>query len=143
MAILTLSPAGELDIKSSLTSSANDFDFLEGKWNIHNKKLKSRLSNSNEWVEFDATHEMRKVLTGLGNVENISANVDGKPFEGMTVRLFNPATKLWSIFWADNNSGTMEKPVFGSFDKSLGTFFSKESFKCKEIILQFQWDVSN
>lgn len=133
----------DLSITPSKSSSQNDFDFLVGKWNIHNKKLKSKLSNSNEWIEFDATHEMRKVLTGIGNVENISAIVNDKTFEGMAVRLFNPATKLWSIYWADNNSGTMDKPVVGSFENNTGTFYSKEMFNGKEVILQFKWDINN
>ncbi len=37
----------------------------------------------------------------------------------------------------------MEKPVVGSFNKNIGVFFCRETFKDKEIILQFQWDVSN
>ena len=44
---------------ASATSSKNDFDFYEGKWNIHNRKLKSRLNNCTEWLEFEATGEMR------------------------------------------------------------------------------------
>ncbi len=79
---------GELDISPSATSSNKDFDFLVGEWNIHNKKLKSRLSNSNEWIEFDATHEMRKVLTDIGNVENIHTTIEGEAYEGMAIRLF-------------------------------------------------------
>jgi hypothetical protein len=134
---------GELIIDPSKSSTQNDFDFLVGQWMIHNRKLKSRLSNSNEWIEFDALQEMRKVLAGIGNVENISANINGKPYEGMAVRLFNPTTRLWSIYWADNNSGTMEKPVVGSFENNVGTFFSKEILNDKETIIQFKWDATN
>jgi len=134
---------GDLSITPSKSSSQNDFDFLVGKWNIHNKKLKSRLNNSNDWVEFEATYELYKVLTGIGNVENITATVNDKPYEGMAVRLFNLTTKLWSIYWADNNSGTMDKPVVGSFENNIGTFYSKEMIDGKEVILHFKWDASN
>ncbi len=134
---------GELEITPSTTSSKNDFNFLEGKWNIHNKKLRSRLNNSNEWLEFDATHEMRKVLRGIGNVETFYATIEGKPYEGMGVRLFNPLTRLWSIHWSDSNVGVMEKPVVGSFDKNIGTFFGRDTFIDKEIIVQFKFDATN
>src|SRR5215207_9778346 len=60
-----------LKITASKSSSKNDFDFLVGKWTIHNRKLNSRLTGSTEWMEFEASQEMRKVLTGIGNVENI------------------------------------------------------------------------
>src|SRR4051812_23739622 len=67
---------GDLLIKPSATSDKSDFDFLAGKWTIHNRKLKSRFTNSTEWEEFDAAHEMRIVLTGIGNVENITASIN-------------------------------------------------------------------
>jgi hypothetical protein len=140
---MVFNKAGELDIKPSENSSKNDFDFLVGKWHIHNKKLKSRLNHCTEWLEFEATHEMRKVLTGTGNVENIHIDFDGVPYEGMAVRLFNPLTKLWSIYWSDNNSGTLDKPVVGSFDGFIGTFYCTETHNGKPIIVQFRWDVSN
>ncbi len=143
MQTLEFNLPGELDIKPSQTSSKNDFDFLEGKWNIKNKKLRSRLTDSDEWIEFNATHEMRKVLTSIGNVENFCATIDGKLYEGMGVRLFNPSTKLWSIYWCDNNLGIMEKPVIGSFENNIGSFFCKDIFKDKEIIMQFQFDATN
>jgi hypothetical protein len=140
---LKFTAAGELEITPSATSSQNDFDQLVGEWDIHHRKLTSRLTNSDEWIEFDATQEMRKVLTGIGNVETMAATVNGKPFEGMAVRLFNPATRLWSIYWADNNTGTLDKPVVGSFENNVGRFYSREIFNNREVILQFQWDVTN
>src|SRR5688572_6430503 len=100
-------------IVSSPSSSKDDFDFLIGKWKIKNRKLKTRLNNSNEWFEFEATGEMFKILNGLGNIDNFIAMLEGKPFEGRTTRLFNPKTKLWSIYWADNNASVMDKPVIG------------------------------
>ena len=143
MTSLQFTSTNELDIQPFESSSQDDFDFLVGDWNVHNKKLKSRLSNCTEWEEFDATQVMYKVLTGLGNIDNMHTTIGGKPYEGMSIRLFNPLTKLWSIYWADNNLGTLEKPVVGSFDKNRGAFFSRETFKDKDIILQFQWDVSD
>src|SRR5882762_5470561 len=95
------SATGELIINPSPTSSQHDFDFFEGKWQLHNKKLKARLCNCAEWLEFESTQEMYRVLNGIGNIDNFLATFDSVPFEGMTVRLFNKATKLWSIYWAD------------------------------------------
>jgi hypothetical protein len=131
---------GELEIKPSSTSSQNDFNFYIGKWRIKNRKLKSRLSNCNEWIEFEATDEDYKTLNGLGNVDHYRTTLDKKPFEGMTLRLFNPKTKLWSIYWADSNAGTLDVPVVGSFEKNIGKFYAKDVFNGSEIIMMFQWD---
>lgn len=137
---LSFTSTGELHITASATSSPNDFDFYIGKWNIHNRKLKTRLNNCTEWIEFEATGEMHKILNGIGNTDNFLTSFDGKPFEGMTIRLFNPVTKLWSIYWADSNVGVLDPPVIGSFENNIGTFYTKDVFNGKDIIVKFQWD---
>ena len=42
----------DLIVTPSPTSSQHDFDFYAGKWKIRNRKLKSRLSNSDECTKF-------------------------------------------------------------------------------------------
>ena len=86
---------------------------------------------------------MYRVLNGTGNIDNFLATFDGQPFEGMTVRLFNPKTKLWSIYQADSNEGKLDPPVLGSFENKVGHFFTKDTFNNKEIIVAFQWDARN
>jgi hypothetical protein len=131
---------GALKITASPSSSKHDFDFFEGKWKLRNKKLASRLSGSTEWTEFESTQEMYTILNGTGNIDNFLAEFDGQPFEGMTVRLFNPTTKLWSIYWADSNEGRLDPPVVGSFENNVGHFFTKDTFNGKDIVVVFRWD---
>lgn len=131
----------DLKIVPSKTSSENDFDFLVGSWTVKNKMLKARLSNNKEWSEFDSTLDMRKILLGLANVEAYRSEMNGKPFEGMAVRLFDPKTRLWSIYWADSNNGTLDQfPVVGSFESGIGKFFAKDTFNGKDVITLYQWD---
>lgn len=131
---------GDLIVTASQTSSQHDFDFFVGKWNLHNKKLKRRLENCNEWIEFESSQEMRKILQGIGNIDNYLATFDGKPFEGMSLRLFNPETRLWSIYWADSNMGKLDPPVLGSFENNIGHFITKDIFNEKNILVLFRWD---
>ena len=137
---LNFNEKGELEITATPASSKHDFDFFEGKWNLHNKKLKSRLKNCTEWIEFESTQEMYRILNGTGNIDNFLATFDGQPFEGMTVRLFNPKTKLWSIYWADSNEGRLDPQVVGSFEDNVGHFFTKDIFNDKSVIVVFRWD---
>ncbi|MEP7372896.1 MAG: hypothetical protein ABI675_05860 [Chitinophagaceae bacterium] len=130
----------ELQTMPSAASSASDFDFLVGHWSILNRKLKARLNGCTEWIEFEACQEMRTVLNGIGNIDNFKTTVDDKPFEGMTLRLFNPATRLWSIYWADGNVGVLDPPVLGSFYNAIGEFYGGDVFNGKKIIVKFKWD---
>lgn len=90
----TVNKNGSLDITPSSSSSKSDFDFYEGNWIIKNRKLKNRLCNSDEWLEFEAHQEMKVILLGFGNTDNFIATFNGEPFEGRTIRLFDPKTKL-------------------------------------------------
>ena len=139
---ISFDAAGNLIIRATPSSSKHDFDFFEGRWKLHNKKLKSKLNNCTEWVEFESTQEMHKVLNGIGNTDNFLATFDGQPFEGMTVRLFNPKTNLWSIYWADSNNGKLDPPVVGSFENNIGYFFTKDVFDDKDILVVFRWDAT-
>jgi hypothetical protein len=133
----------DLNIVASETSSPDDFDFFVGNWKTHNRKLNKRLANCNKWIEFEAVSECRKILNGFGNTDSFKTDFDGKPFEGMTLRLFNPATKLWSIYWADSNIVVLDVPQIGSFDGSIGKFYARDVYDEKDVLVIFHWDKSN
>jgi hypothetical protein len=140
---LTFNQDGDLVITPALSSSQNDFDFFIGKWKIKNRKLKTRLNNCTEWLEFEANQEVYKALNGLANIDHFHTSFDGIPFEGMTIRLFNPLTKLWSIYWADSKAGVLDVPVVGSFENKIAHFYAKDIFQNKDILVVFRWDASD
>jgi len=130
-------------IKASPTSSVHDFDYLIGNWKLRNRKLKARLAHSTEWISFDSRVEMHQILNGVGNIDKYTDNASGAPYEGVALRLFDTNTKLWSIYWADSNSGHLDPPVVGSFENRIGHFFARDTFKGQNIIVVFRWDVRN
>jgi hypothetical protein len=135
-----MSPDGTLAVTASPRSCKEDFDFLAGGWKIRNRKLKEPLSGRDAWDEFDATHDLRQILHGFGNFDIFSAKLDGKPFEGFTLRLFDPQTRLWTIYWADSQGVRLDGGKRGSFDGDIGEFFAREVFAEKNIIVRFRWD---
>jgi hypothetical protein len=131
---------GKLAITASERSSEHDFDFLVGAWQIRNRKLKEPLTGRDEWHEFPATQNCRQILQGLGDFDIFSTELDGKPFEGFTLRLFDPKTRLWTIYWADSAAGKLDGGKVGSFDGDLGEFFSREVVDGKPVVVKFHWD---
>lgn len=121
------------------STQARGFDFLEGKWHVHNRKLKTRLAGSNEWTEFPATLEFRKILNGLANIDQYRAAFDGEPFEGASLRVFNPATELWTIYWMDTHKPVLAEQVVGTFQDGRGEFFGEEEFNGHNVKLRFLW----
>ena len=118
----------------------NDFDFFIGSWKIHNRYLKRRLQGSGEWIEFDATSVVQHVLDGLGNFDQFRAVRQGKVVEGMTLRLLNPATGVWTIYWADNvRPGVLLPPMVGRFNGDVGEFFGDEEVDGRKVLCRFLW----
>ena len=124
---------------AQLESTARDFDFWHGTWNVSNRRLKRRLAGSDDWEEFDATATARPLLDGWGNEDEFRTDHDGG-FVGMSFRFFDPVTKLWSIYWADGcRSGALDPPLFGSFDGDEGVFLGEDVFRGRPILVRFVW----
>lgn len=124
-------------------SSSNDFDFYLGKWKIRNRKLKSRLTGSNEWEEFESTDHVIKILNGAGNFGQYRAMLENKPFAGITLRLFDPVTNLWSLYWADSIHGKLDTPVVGHFENKIGIFYCKDTLRGQPVDVKFHWDATD
>jgi len=135
---------GDLVIIASTNSSRHDFDFLAGSWTMDNRRLKCRLNGCTEWIEYKSSDQnWGPMLNGIGNVDlyKTSYNQAGNvPYEGLTLRLFDPATRLWSLYWVDSNIGRLDPPVVGSFEGNVGTFYCKDVFEGKKILVMFKWD---
>ena len=126
------------------TDGRHDFDLLHGSWRIHNRRLVAWLQQPGcqEWREYEALGEVRPTLGGLGNTDSYSVPTwhDGRgPYEGMTVRIFDPETRLWSIYWGSNRSGVLEPPVVGRFADGRGEFFNDDVFEGRPIRCRLIW----
>jgi hypothetical protein len=143
VSLYSILPDGTLAMTASESSSRHDFDFLVGGWKIKNRRLKEFLAGCDSWDEFEATQNLHQILDGSGNFDIFSAEIDGKPFEGFTLRLFEPRTRLWTIYWADSNELRLDSGKVGSFDGDIGEFFAREVYAGKNVIVKFHWDKRN
>ena len=122
------------------------FDFLIGNWRIHNRKRADMTDPAcDRWVEFEAAGWMRTTLGGLGNVDTFSvpALPGGGSYEGMSVRLFEPETGQWKIWWAsDAAPGRLDPPVSGGFDADgHGVFHGEDVVGGRAVAVRFDWTV--
>jgi hypothetical protein len=118
--------------------ASHDFDFWPGRWRVRNERLVKRLQGCTEWETFDARVEARLLPGGLGNVDEY--HTDHWPgYVGMSVRLYNPHTRLWSIYWASNRTGALEPPVVGSIPNGVGVFEGRDVLDGRPIVVRFTW----
>ena len=123
----------------NLSDGRTDFDFLNGRWSVHNRRLRERLTGLDEWDEFPATSVARHVLGGLGNIDRIVFDGQFASHEGVTLRLFDPQSREWSLHWADNTSGRLFTRLVGGFQNGIGAFYAQEAFNDRQIFSRFIW----
>jgi hypothetical protein len=116
-----------------------DFDFFIGSWKVHNRRLKERLKGSDSWDKFDGTVVARHIWGGKANTDEYEADSPIGHIQGMTLRLFDPKSQQWSLYWANSANGTLEKPMIGGFENGRGEFYDQEMFEGRSIYVRYIW----
>jgi hypothetical protein len=115
----------------------NDFDFEIGTWKTHLKRLLNPLSGSTSWVEYEGTTVVRKVWNGRANLVELVADGPAGHFEGLSLRLYNPQSRQWSLNFAGIKGGVMTTPTIGEFKNGRGEFYSQETLDGRAIFVRF------
>jgi hypothetical protein len=134
---------GQPESTESVNDGRHDFDFFFGSWRQANRKrLKPLAQGDTEWVEFESRTEAGPILGGLGNIDTFKApQFPGRPeFEGFSLRLFEPQTGLWRIWWASTiGNGQLEPPVIGRFRDGVGLFECDDVVDGVPLKARFTW----
>ena len=123
---------GELD-----RDAQRDFDFEVGTWKTHVKRRVKPLTGSNTWVEMNGTTVVRKVWNGKGILVELVADGPNGRFEGLSLRLYNPQTRQWSLHFANASDGELNVPTIGEFRSGRGEFYSQERYNGRAILVRF------
>lgn len=124
------------------TDGRNDFDFFIGTWDSTQRKLKQRLAGCDEWDEIPAVSVAYKILDGLGHFDEVALQTPTGRVVGVTVRLFDPQTRLWSIYWSSTAQSGLGAPMVGRFEDGRGEFYDRETFAGRSIFSRFLWTSS-
>jgi hypothetical protein len=115
----------------------HDFDFEIGSWRTQLKRLVDPLSGSKTWVEYEGTTVVRKILGGRANLVELDVQGPAGRIEGLSLRLYDPQARQWSLNFSNIKTGTLSPPSIGSFSNGRGEFYSKETLDGREILVRF------
>jgi len=115
----------------------HDFDFLAGRWRVHNRRLMSRLRGADHWTEFEGINACEPRLNGGANIDQIDFPSLG--WSGLTVRTFDVAQRRWSIYWINSRDGVLTPPVHGGFEGDRGVFYGIDTDDGREVQVRFDW----
>jgi hypothetical protein len=116
----------------------HDFDPLIGSWKYHLKRRLHPLTGSTTWVEFEGTGICRKVYDGA-SLDQIEVDGPAGHIEGLTLRLYNPQSHQWRLYWANSKIGILDPPQVGHFKDGHGQFFAQDTVNGKTILIRFDW----
>ena len=118
----------------------HDFDFEVGSWKIHLKRRLRPLSGSDDWTELEGSSVTRKVWGGRANIEELNINGPSGHLEGLTLRLYNPETRQWSLYWANSKAGALGGPPnVGEFQNGRGEFYCQDTLNGRVILIRYIW----
>lgn len=124
-------------VPTALRDGSRDFDFEIGTWRTQLKRLKDPLSGSNTWLEYKGTTIVRKVMDGRANLAELVAEGEAGRFEGISLRLYEPETRQWTLNFGNLASGTLATPTVGAFVGGRGVFYNQERYQGRAILVRF------
>lgn len=117
-----------------------DFDFEQGRWRVHHRRLKERLAGCTDWAEFEGTCEQRPILGGNGNIEDNLLHLPDGDYRAVALRSYDPAAGAWAIWWLDGRTPhTLDVPVIGRFENGNGAFYADDIHAGQPVRLRFLW----
>jgi hypothetical protein len=122
---------------TSKRDGQRDFDFEIGTWKTRLSRRLRPLTGSTTWVEYEGTTVVRKVWNGRANLVELEVGGAAGRIEGLSLRLYNPESRQWSLNFSNSALGTLSEPVFGEFKNGRGEFYGQELFNGQAIIVRF------
>jgi hypothetical protein len=127
--LLPIPPAGARDQR--------DFDWEIGAWDTELKRLREPLSGRTEWIAYAGTSLVKPLMGGRSNVVELDVAGAAGRINGVSLRLYQPASGQWRLHFANLANGMMTEPMTGSFSNGIGTFHGEDSVGGRRVAVRF------
>jgi hypothetical protein len=124
---------------SSEQPGQRDFERLLGHWNYHLKRRLRPLTGATQWVDFTGGGDCSPLWSGRAQLDTLDLGSPTGHVEGLTLRLFDPKTREWRLYWANSKDGLIVAPQIGQFKEGHGEFYAQDTYEDKTILVKFDW----
>jgi hypothetical protein len=122
---------------AQVRDGADDFNWEIGVWDTH-VQVRAPLDAVAHWTTFDGTSDVHALSGSRANTVDLSlANATGNRIEGVSLRLFNPQTRQWSLNFASMRDGMLTAPVYGQFTDGRGAFYGQDTVDGRVVMVRF------
>ena len=123
--------------QTNQSDGQHDFDFEIGTWKTRLRRLQRPLSASTTWLEYEGTTVVRKVLDGRANLVELKVAGPAGRIEGLSLRLYEPQLRQWSLNFANITDGKLTTPSIGAFKNGRGEFHNEDTYNGRPIMVRF------
>lgn len=112
----TAHSAPDASSAEAVRDGQHDFDFEIGTWATDVRVLRNPLSGKQPvWAEYRGTSLVRSLMDGRANSVELSVAGPAGKIEGISLRLYDPGARRWSLNFASLRDGALTPPVIGGF----------------------------
>jgi len=126
-------------IQGSAHDGQRDFEPLLGSWKYHLQRRLNPLTGSSQWVDLVGTGVCYPLWGGRAELDTFLAHGTSGRIEGLTLRLYDPKTRQWRLYWANSKDGVVAVPQIGAFKDGHGEFYAQDTLNEKSILVRFDW----
>jgi hypothetical protein len=123
--------------QQTIEQDGHEFDGGIGVWKTSLKRLLKPLSGSTEWAEYQGTTTVTRIWDGKASLAELVADGPAGRIEALALRLYNPASRQWSLNFASARGGAISIPAIGEFKRGRGEFYCQETYNERAILLKF------
>jgi hypothetical protein len=124
-------------VSAASRDGARDFDFEIGRWKTQLRRLRSPLTGSNDWVSYSGTTIVTPIWDGKANLVELDVEGPAGRIRALSLRLYNPETREWTLNFANAAAGTLATPSVGGFRGGRGEFHSRETAAGRSVLVRF------
>ncbi|HEX8307038.1 MAG TPA: hypothetical protein VF645_01295 [Allosphingosinicella sp.] len=121
----------------AMADGARDFDFEIGRWKTELRRLRKPLTGSTEWVRYSGTTTVTKVWGGNANLVELEVEGPAGRIQALSLRLYNPETREWTLNFANSAGGALAVPSVGAFRGGRGEFYNQETIGGRTVLVRF------
>jgi len=119
---------------------AHDFDPVLGNFTFHLHYMLHPLTATPGWTDMTGTGACYKVWDGRAQLDTVELDSSsGGHIEGLTLRLYDPQSRQWRLYWANNRIGRLDPPQIGDFRDGHGDFYTTDTINGEVVLIRYDW----
>lgn len=115
----------------------NDFDFLQGSFEVRGRRLADPFDPSSGWTDVSATSEALLLFDGAVSIDEMWFPEEQR--FGMSLRLFDPRSRTWTVRWVDGRGGALQPPVAGHWQGDHCLLTGPDDYRGRPVERSHSW----